>query len=146
MNDHGYPGPGGRKSLIAGIGALVVAGLVTLVLLLAGVFSSDASATPRDQVKKLLEATKAHDVGAAKKVLCVADQGLAAQFVGHRRRRLEEDSGSALKTYAITSVRTSGTAGEASFTITDGSGRQASATVPLRKERGTWKVCPRASS
>jgi len=135
----GYPPPGGaggggrKKGLIAGIGALVVAGIVVLVLLLAGVFSSSASASPRDQVKKLLDAGKANNVSAAKKVLCARDQAGAEQL----------RQGGAIKSYTIKSVTTSGNSGAASVTITTSlTPAPISATFPLVKEGGTWKVCP----
>ena len=139
----GYPPPDGagggrrKKGLIAGIGALVVAGIV--MLLVAGVSSSDASTSPRDQVKKLFEAERTHDVVAAKKVLCAVDQGQAVQYARPRPHLPKEFR---LKSYRITSVRSSGNAGEATVTITDEAGRRASVPIPMRKEDGTWKVCP----
>jgi len=104
-----------------------------LVLLLAGVFSSSASASPRDQVKKLLEAGKANNVTAAKKVLCARDQGGAEQL----------RQGGSIKSYTIKSVTTSGNSGAAAVTITTSlTPAPISATFPLVKEGGTWKVCP----
>ena len=129
-------GGGGRRTgLVAGIGTLVVAGIVVLVLLLAGVFSgSAAAASPRDAVADLLDAGEHNDVTAAKKALCAADNRTNA--IGRLQRNGRVTS------YTIGKVvQRDGSHATVSVRITTVGGGSSSSTLPVRRENGHWKVC-----
>ena len=134
----GGPGPAGgggsRKGLWAAIGAVVlVAAVVVAYLLLSGGSSASAS-TPKEAVKKLLEAGKSNDVNAAKKVLCKADNKLGmATKLGSTTRVLSYTIGKTSKTNGITTVQATVTTLQSPTPQTE--------QVPVVKEGGSWKVC-----
>jgi hypothetical protein len=126
---------GSRKGLIAGVGTLVVAGIVVAILLLTGVFSSSASASsPTDAVKSLLDAGKKGDVAAAANTLCQSDIA-AGQASGL-------DANGKVQSYTIGTVtQQDSNNATVQTTVTSEKGGPQSAKIPVVKEGGTWKVC-----
>ncbi|MDT4904794.1 MAG: hypothetical protein QOH52_2810 [Pseudonocardiales bacterium] len=126
---------GSRKGLIAGVGTLVVAGIVVAILLLTGVFSSSASASsPTDAVKSLLDAGKKGDVSAAANTLCQSDIA-AGQASGL-------DANGKVQSYTIGTVtQQDSNNATVQTTVTSEKGGPQSAKIPVVKEGGTWKVC-----
>lgn len=131
----GPPGGGkGRRGLFAGIGVVIVVILALLAYFLFAGGSSSAS-TPKDAVKKYLEAGKTLDVKQAKKVMCRADQALPQLSNPDPKERV--------KSYTIGAVskKDSSHATVKVSYVTAGSSEPLSADLPVKKEGGSWKVC-----
>jgi len=96
--------------------------------------SSASASTPKDAVKKLLEAGKSNDVNAANKVLCKGDLAVGeATKLGSTGRILTYTIGASSEKNGITSVDVTATS--------TNNPQPASAKIPVVKEGGSWKVC-----
>ncbi len=145
----GYGGPGGpagpggpgglgaaganRKGIYAAIGvAVAVAAAVAAYFIFSG--GSASASTPRDAVKKLLEAGKSNDVGAAKKVLCDGDIAVGtATKLGSSGRIVSYTIGKTSQKNGITTIEVTAS--------TTQQPKPSSADFPVVKEHGKWKVC-----
>jgi hypothetical protein len=140
----GPTGPGGPGDLAAGSGgsrkgiyaaiavALVAAAAVAAYFVFSG--GSASASSPKDAVKKLLEAGKNNDVSAAKKVLCKADLafGVATQL-GSEGKLTSYTIGKQTKKNGITT-----------FEVTVSTVKTPTpekAEFPVVKEDGKWRVC-----
>ncbi|MEP7019629.1 MAG: hypothetical protein ABI808_03190 [Pseudonocardiales bacterium] len=147
----GYGGPGGptgpggpggvgaagggknRKGLLAaGAAAVVVAAAVVAYFIFSG--GSASASTPKDAVKKLLEAGKSNDVNAAKKVLCQGDIAIGtATELGSSGKVLSYKIGKQSKKNGVTVIEVTAS--------TSKDPAPSSAEFPVVKEGGSWKVC-----
>ncbi|PZS27841.1 MAG: hypothetical protein DLM58_18215 [Pseudonocardiales bacterium] len=147
----GYGGPGGptgpggpggvgaagggmnRKGLLAaGAAAVVVAAAVVAYFIFSG--GSASASTPKDAVKKLLEAGKSNDINAAKKVLCKGDIALGtATDLGSSGKILSYTIGKESKKNGVTVIEVTAS--------TSKDPTPSSAEFPVVKEGGSWKVC-----
>ncbi|HET6876774.1 MAG TPA: hypothetical protein VFH38_04540 [Jatrophihabitans sp.] len=126
-------GFGGRKGLLAGLTAVVVAaGLgVGGYFLFAG--GSD-SGSPSGITRQLLDAGVRGDVAAATATLCKSD--IALHIVN------DLDSGGRLRSYTIgRTEQQDSTHAAVHATVTPVHGRMEPVTFPVLKENGSWKVC-----
>ncbi len=133
----GAPQSGGSKKglIFGGIGVVVVAGIVVLVLALTGVFggSGPASGTPAAAVTDFLNAAKSGDTHKAETFECSKDRNAA----GYSPNDLKVGSFSIGKTHKIDSKHaTVATTGTSSTT-----GKSSTIQLPVVKEGGDWKVC-----
>lgn len=128
-----HAGSGGSNTkLLAALGVLIVACVVVLVLALLGTFdTARTSGSPRQVAAALLDAGKAHDVDAARKVLCERDlqTGTAGNIASMTISR-----------YSIDAVSQSSDTATVTATVTDG-GSNRVIPIPVIKEKGAWKVC-----
>jgi hypothetical protein len=126
-------GGGNRRGLLfGGIGVVLVAAALLAYFLLSG--GSASASTPKDAVKKLLDAGKSGDLGKAKKVLCKADLALGtAGQLDTSERILTYHIGKQSKVHGVTTV-------EATLTTSESSGPDTE-TFPVVKEGDSWKVC-----
>lgn len=123
----------GRRNTLIGAGSVVgvlVLGVV-LVFALGGGTSSSAS-TPREAVKKFLDAGKANDRTRAKKLLCKKDQTSS----------LIDDvaSGGRITSYTLGEEKTINNQRVVVATYTDKDGTQ-SVPFPVIQEGSNWRVC-----
>jgi hypothetical protein len=140
----GPTGPGGPGDIAAGRGGnrkSIYAGIVVAVAAVAAVaayfiFSggSAAASSPRDAVKKLLEAGKSNDTNAAKKVLCDGDIAVGtATKLGSSGRIISYTIGKQSKKNGVTTIEVTAS--------TTQEPNPSSAEFPVVKEDGKWKVC-----
>ena len=125
-------GLGRRNALLGGAGvagAVVIA--IVLLLVLGGGASSSAS-TPREAVKKFLDAGKANDRARAKKLLCKQDQ--TSSLID------DVSSGGRVTSYSIGEDKTLNNQRVVVATYTDKDGTQ-SVPFPVVEENGNWRVC-----
>ena len=133
------PGPaasggGGRKGLFIGGGVLVALLAVIAYFLFSGGTSS--ASTPTAAVTKLLEAGKTLDVKKAKSVLCEASKSLSTFATPTATDRV-----TSYKVGAVT--QTDANHATVSVTVTTtGQGTSQTESIPVKKEGGSWKVCP----
>jgi hypothetical protein len=131
--DLGAAGGGNRKGIYAAI-AVAVAAVAAVAAYF--VFSGGAAsaASPKDTVKKLLEAGKSNDIAAAKKVLCDGDIAVGnASQIGSSGRIISYKIGKQSNKNGITTIEvTASTTKEPT---------PSSAEFPVVKEHGKWKVC-----
>ena len=124
---------GAAKGIYAAIAvALVAAAAVAAYFVFSG--GSASASSPKDAVKKLLEAGKNNDVTAAKKVLCSGDIAIGtATQLGSSGKILTYKIGNQTTKNGVTTVEvTASTTKEPTPT---------SAEFPVVKEGGKWKVC-----
>jgi hypothetical protein len=134
----GYPpaAPGGRSRkgqwISIAVGLLVVLGVGGYFLFSGG--AANAS-SPKDAVKKLLEAGKAGDVDAARRVLCRQDLQLGT-IAGLQ-------SQGKVTSYTIGAVdKTDSSHATVTATVVSANGNEPDTSqLPVVKEGGTWKVC-----
>jgi hypothetical protein len=123
-----------RTGLLAAIGAavLVVALVVAYFALSSG--SGASASTPKDAVKKLLEARRSSNLNQATKFLCQRDIALGEAG--------KLDSAGRVVSYSVgpTSRKNGLTTVEATVTTTQSS-RPGTQAIPVVKEGGSWKVC-----
>lgn len=129
------PGGGKRRGgLYAGIGLVVAVVLAVLAYFLFTGGSSGAS-TPRDVVKKYLEAGKTLDVAKAKSVMCRADQSLPQLSNPDQKEKVVS------YTIGTTAKKDSSHATVKVSYSTVGNSTPQSVDLPVKKEGGSWKVC-----
>ncbi len=126
-------GGGNRKGIYAAIAvALVAAAAVAAYFVFAS--GSASASSPKDAVKKLLEAGKSNDVKAAKKVLCDGDIAVGtATKLGSSGRIISYTIGKTSTKNGVTTI-------EVTASTTD-EPKPSSAQFPVVKEHGKWKVC-----
>ena len=127
-------GGGGRKGLFIGGGVLVALLAVIAYFVFSG--GSSSASTPKAAVTTLLDAGKTLDVKKAKSVLCEASKNLSTYATP-----TATDQVTSYKVGAVT--QTDANHATVSVTVTT-SGQSTSQTesVPVKKEGGSWKVCP----
>lgn len=127
---------GSQKGVFIGLGAVVVAGLVVLVLAISGVFSGDSSSSggPKEAAEKLLLASKNQNLSDVKAAVCSKDQDNSelSNIVG-------EDHAT---DYSVGEVTQKGDNAAAVKVTVTSDGKTSDATFPVIKENGSWKVCP----
>ncbi|MGI8680089.1 MAG: Rv0361 family membrane protein [Jatrophihabitans sp.] len=126
-----------QKSLFVGLGVVVVAGLVVLVLALTGVFSSAStktSAGPKDAVNNVLLASKNQNLGDLKSNVCSKDLASSSELaavVGDNHAT----------SYVIGPVKDQTDSSAKVETTVTAKGRTSTSDLPVVKENGKWKVC-----
>lgn len=126
-----------QKPLFIGLGAVVVAGLVVLVLALTGVFSASSgtktASGPKQAVERVLLASKNQNLGDVKANVCSKDQSdsLLASVVG-------ADRPVAYTVGAVKDENSNSATVEAKVTT---SSKTSTTELPVVKENGQWKVC-----
>ncbi|GAB2467131.1 nuclear transport factor 2 family protein [Jatrophihabitans fulvus] len=131
------PARGNRGVVIGALSSVILAGLVVIVLAVAGVFSGSdtpAAAQPRDVVNSLLEASQRQDLDAVKQVVCRRD--LSDPDI----EDVVSDDGHATRFTIGKVTDLGGDRAEVEVSITSSTGTD-SAKLPVVKENGAWKVC-----
>lgn len=126
--------PPSQRGIFAALGVIVVAGLVVLVMAIAGVFSSDSTAgnTPRKAVEDALYASKRQNLDDLKTVVCRRD--LSNPELGDV---VGDDHA---ESYSIGRVTQTGDRASVDVRVTTAK-RTSSASLPVLREDGSWKVC-----
>lgn len=123
----------GRRTTLIGTGAVAAAIAVAVVAVFAfGGGPSSSASTPREAVRKFLDAGKANDRARAKKLLCKQDQTSS----------LVDDvaSGGRITSYTLGADKTINNQRVVVATYTDKDGTQ-SVPFPVVQEGGNWRVC-----